>query len=259
MMKKIDRKIITAAIAATFAAAPVYAGGGALGGGATEWTQIANNAELMAQVGEAVQTTGNTLLGSTGIWEQLKQLAPEQVKEILRNVPVKDWELMSKAATTFTKSSSSYKDVSKILFEAVKVGQKAGVTPSEYLNIRADLATREGGIYRETFDREQEKLKNLVEVSSEIRRQGESLGQINTPVAGLQALAGQNIQIQSLLVGLNESTSKANALAADRAMKEKDSEARRAKAAAIAEEELLRACEKNQKFLSSTSGCRAKN
>ncbi len=60
-----------AAIALPLIARSAFAGGGALGGGATEWTQMLNNSELIALVGKSAEQVNNQIKQITQLAEQI--------------------------------------------------------------------------------------------------------------------------------------------------------------------------------------------
>ena len=61
-----------AAVAGTLAATTPVLGGGAAGGGATEWTQIMNNSELIALVGKSAEQVNNQIRQITQLAEQIQ-------------------------------------------------------------------------------------------------------------------------------------------------------------------------------------------
>lgn len=66
------RPAIVAAICYLVVAAPAAAGGGALTGGATEWTQILNNTELVGLVGQSTQQINNQITQITQLAQQIQ-------------------------------------------------------------------------------------------------------------------------------------------------------------------------------------------
>ena len=64
---------IIAILSCTIAATPAAAGGGgAIGGGATEWTQILNNSELIAMVGKSTQQINNQITQIAQLSQQIQ-------------------------------------------------------------------------------------------------------------------------------------------------------------------------------------------
>lgn len=197
---------------ALLAAATAHAGGGA-GGGASEATQLANNAELIAQVGEAVQTTSNTLMTAQSTMQQLRQLGPDVVSQ-MTGLPIDQVAKMAQAYEVMNKASGVYKDAAAVLAKAQADAQRLGITPSELLQMKADTAAAFGGQYKQAYDQEQAKLAKLADVSRDVAAQAATVQGIDANVKGIQVLATQNTKMQGQLASLNESISTANSLAA---------------------------------------------
>ena len=66
-----DAAAILTAAALTFSPCPADAGGGGLTGGATEWTQILNNGELVHLVGQSSQQINNQITQISQLAEQI--------------------------------------------------------------------------------------------------------------------------------------------------------------------------------------------
>ncbi len=176
-------------IAALAASSLAYAGGGATGG-ATEITQLLNKAELVAQVGESVQTTSNTLMSAQATMQQLRQLAPSTIAQ-MSGVPIDQVQKLANAYTVMSRSVGVYKDASDVLQKAADDSQRLGITPSELLRYKADAAYKHGGVYKQTYEQEQEKLARLGEVSKDVQQQAEQVKSIDANVKGIQFLAGK--------------------------------------------------------------------
>lgn len=189
------------------------AGGGAGGGTSTEITQLANNVELIAQVGEAVATTTNTLMTAQSTMQQLRQLGPELLSQ-LSGLPIEQVQKMAEAYEVMSKASDVYKDASAVLEKAKNDATKLGVLPSELLRMKADVAAAFGGQYKQVYEQEQAKLRRLADVSADVQKQAETVKGIDANVKGIQVLANQNVKMQAALASLNESVSTANTMAA---------------------------------------------
>ncbi|MHC2295098.1 P-type conjugative transfer protein TrbJ [Bradyrhizobium barranii subsp. barranii] len=66
------RGAAVAAMALPFMARSAFAGGGALSGGATEWTQMLNNSELVSLVGKSAEQVNNQIKQITQLAEQIQ-------------------------------------------------------------------------------------------------------------------------------------------------------------------------------------------
>lgn len=199
-----------AALAIPFAA---QAGGGAAGGGSTELTQLQNNTELIAQVGEAVNTTSNTLMTAQSTMQQLRQLSPDMLAK-MTGLPIDQVQKMAQAYEVMNKASGVYKDAAAVLEKARNDAINLNVSPSELLRMKAEVAAAYGGQYQQVYEQEQAKLRRLADVSADVQKQAETVKGIDANVKGIQVLANQNVKMQALLTGLNESISTANAMAA---------------------------------------------
>ncbi len=192
--------------------ASAHAGGGATGG-ATEVTQLLNHIELVAQVGEAVQTTSNTLMTAQATMQMLRQLSPDVVSQ-MTGLPIDQVEKMAEAYTVMSQATQVYQDAEAVLRKAQQDAARLKIPPSELLRYKAEAAYRHGGIYQQTYEQEQAKLKRLAEVSADVQRQAEEVKSIDANVKGIQFLAGQNVKMQAVLGLIGDSIHTANANAA---------------------------------------------
>lgn len=203
---------------------PVFAGGGGLTGGAMEHTQMMNNAELIAQVGEAASTTANTLQSAMGIVDQLRQFNPATIAK-MTGLPIKDVTAMANAYKTMSKAAVIYKDVAGMLNNHASAAQILKVGPQKFLEMKALLAKQEGGIHKQQYEQETAKLKQLQSIAGDVQEQATNLQRIDSTVGGVQFLASQNVKVQGLMVQLNDSVANANANAAQIAEAKKNQEA----------------------------------
>lgn len=205
---------------------PAHASG--LIAGATEFTQIANNIELIAQVGEATQTTANTLMTAQSTMQALRQLPESVVNEAMRGLPVEKVRAMADAYKVMSQATSVYKDAENVLRKAQYDAERLGITPSELLRHKANAAAQHGGIYLQTYEQEQEKLRRLAETSKEVQKQANTVKSIDSNVGGIQFLATQNVQMQASLADISSSIATANANAAREAAKKEEERERTA-------------------------------
>lgn len=190
--------------------------------GATEFTQIANNIELVAQVGEATQTTANTLMTAQSTMQMLRQLPESAMAGTMGGLPVDKVRAMADAYVVMNEATGVYKDAENVLRKAQYDAERLGMTPSELLRHKANAAAMHGGIYLETYNQEQAKLARLAKTSAEVQKQAETVRGIDANVAGIQFLATQNVQVQASLADISGSIATANANAALEAKKAKD-------------------------------------
>lgn len=234
------KHLILALSLALCASPHVHAGGGGLSGGALEITQLANNAELVASVSEAVQTTANTLMTARTTMQMLRNLPETLLSEVLGGLPIETVRAMADAYTVMSSAVSVYREAEDVLRQAKDTAERLNISPSELLRLKAEAAYRYGGVYKQTYENEQARLRRLAEVSKEVQKQAETIRKIDSQVSGIQMLASQNIQMQSMLAEIAHSIATANKNAAYAAEQEENTQGDRNKREAAALEELKR-------------------
>lgn len=197
------------------ASAPAHSSG--VVAGATEITQIMNNAELIAQVGEATQTTANTLMTAQSTMQMLRQLPASVIDEAMGGLPVEKVQAMADAYVVMSQATSVYKEAEEVLRKAALDAEQLGITPSELLRHKANAAAQHGGVYLQTYEQEQAKLARLAKTSAEVQKQANTVKSIDSNVGGIQFLASQNVQVQASLADIASSIATANANAANAA------------------------------------------
>lgn len=223
--------LIGLALAAFAVSVPAHAGGG-MTGGATEWTQIMNNTELVSQVGEAVNTTSNTLMTAQSTMQMLRQLPESVVNESMGGLPVEKVQAMADAYKVMSQATGVYRDAENVLRQAQADGQRLNVSPQQLLRMKAEAAYKYGGVYQTTYEQELAKLKRLAETSKDVQRQAEIVRGIDSNVGGIQTLASQNLKMQATLTDISSSiaTANANAALAAKQAQEKEGDAKNQKA-----------------------------
>lgn len=219
-------KTLTLTLAAALSL-PAHAGGGATGG-ATEVTQLLNHIELVMQVGEATQTTANTLQTAQATMQMLRQLSPDAIAQ-MTGVPIDQVEKMAEAYVVMSQATQVYNDAAGVLAKAQRDAERLNISPSELLRYKAEAAYKHGGIYQQTYEQEQAKLRRLAEVSKDVQKQAEEVKSIDANVKGIQFLASQNVAVQSILLKIADSIATANSDAARAAEKKKDEEGQAAR------------------------------
>lgn len=197
---------------------PAVAGGG-MTGGSTEITQILNHIELVSNVAEQVQTVANTLSSAQGIIQQLKQLNPTALAEMV-GLPVEAVQAMADAYQVFNNAQDVYQDAKNVLTQAVSDAKAIGANPWELLKLKSLLSQKYGGVYKQIFDQEQGKLKKLQDVSNDVQQQVSKIQKIDSNISGLQALASQNLNLQKLMIQLNQSIQTMNTTTANEKLEE---------------------------------------
>lgn len=219
------KHFITVAAVAAIATAPAAFAGGSMTGGATEWTQIANNTELIAQVSEAVDTTANTLMTAQQTMQMLRNLPETVVNELTAGLPVEKVQALASAYQTMTRAGNVYRDAVNVLEQAKREGENLKLKPADYLRYKAAAAQKLGGVYQQSYESEIAKLNRLSKTAADVQKQATTVRGINSNVGGLQALASQNMQVQALLGDISSSIAQANANAAMEAQRQAEREA----------------------------------
>ena len=106
----------------------------------------ANKAELIAQVGEAVQTTSNTLMTAQSTMQMLRQLPATVLDEALSGLPVDKVQAMADAYVVMNDAVQVYRDAEYVLRKAQQDAAMLGISPSELLRHKANAAAMHGGI-----------------------------------------------------------------------------------------------------------------
>lgn len=187
-----------------------FAGGG-MSGGAMESTQLMNNAELVAQVGESMQQTSNTLRTAFATMQQLRQLPPDMLEKVAGGVlkemdlSVADLKTMSNAYETFNKASSAYRDAAGVMRTAgsdlqrfERVGMSIPV--DKYLSMYIEKALRGGDAAAARMDAQIQTLQRAAGMSKAVQDSAAAVSKIDSSTAGLQMLAQQNLKTQQILI-----------------------------------------------------------
>lgn len=230
----VRRTVLGATAALVLTAAPTAHAGGATGG-ATEMTQMMNNTQLIAQVGEAVQTTSNTLMTAQTTMQQLRQLGPETIMK-LTGLPVEHVRAMADAFVVMDNAVGVYRDAENVLRQAERDAASLNVSPSDLLRLRSQVAYKYGGVYKTSYEADKAKLEALAKTAPQVSEQAAKISSIDANVKGLQFVANQNVQIQTYMHQLVESVATANMNAAAEAETRKAVESRLADEAAALEE-----------------------
>jgi hypothetical protein len=227
-------------VASIMLAVSAHAGGGGMSGGATEMTQLANHAELIAQVGQSVQTAANTLMTAQSTMQMLRQLPASVVNEAMSGLPVDKVKALADAYVAMSNSVKVYRDAEDVLRKAEQDAEMLHLTPSELLQHKATVAAVYGGVYKQAYDDEQNKLALLAKTAKDVQRQAEIVKTIDSNIGGIQFLASQNAQLQATLGDISSSIAKANMLAFEEAKKSQDAHSAYYASQAAADDELRR-------------------
>lgn len=210
-MNTVRTFILAAAIAAALGA-PQTAHSGAVVG-ATEFTQIANNIELIMQYAKQVQHVMYTVKQYETMLKQLKQLDPGKAKDLLKSLGLASIEEATKYLVHSTELSKTLtglnEDLSILYFEADRAhtvlrnlrSRGIEMDGATYLQGMAELARVKGAEYQ---TRHKNLTESLERAQNHIRRADQIVTdapKIESTVGGLAALQVSNGQ---MLVQLGE-------------------------------------------------------
>lgn len=202
------RKLIAAGIvAATVAtASPVALAGSVAGnGGATEVTQIMNNAELIESVAlnaESVATQAEQLITQANQYstmlQNLRQLPATAMSKILAGLP-SDVQRYAKLFKVATDLQTSATQAARVLTGAVDAAGRMKIDPSEYANQMLGAAQSRGGYWQQAVQHDMAALNEAQARGQAFIDYQRQVGDIDGNVSGMQTLAnGSSLMISEL-------------------------------------------------------------
>jgi len=208
--QRVTRLALSIAIAtACFMA--LSANAGTLTGGATEWTQIANNIQLVQSYVKQAETMKNTLESAAALKQQLQQLDPGTLSR-LDGTSLNQINSMVQMSSDLDRVISSGNAAVEVLQRNMANGQAAGMTPQEYLQTMSRLADERGDAYMKGYQSDQQAIQDLNNSAHDIQVAAASAPAITSEVGGMQALLKQGTQMQTQLVAINGAMREANGL-----------------------------------------------
>lgn len=190
--------------------------------GATEWTQIANNLELVMQYKEMVEQTITQVRQYEAQLKALRQLDKGRLEEMLRGVngvrvgeeildAVAESGMVHERLRSLAGNMQVLIKEGRNAMEVAKVLRERGfsVNPDDYISMMRQLAELEQDTYAErleSLDRAAEDAQHDIE---RVQRIAELSGDIETHVEGFGALLQSSAVISSQLAGLRQTMSAA--------------------------------------------------
>lgn len=207
---------ILAACSLTGSAGMALAAGGPMGG-ATEFTQLLNNAELAASVGKQAQMVNEQILSKitqidqlTTMQRNLQSLSSGDISQALGV-----YRQQKQAYTTLLRTVSQLRDSAsntRSVFDRRNQDFLAsGQTDlRNYIRYEAELAKRKGGVYKQRLDQDLGALDDLQARSVEFQRVADQTGAITGNLQGLQQLsqlsamqAGELMELKAAVISQN--------------------------------------------------------
>lgn len=194
-----------------------YVSAGAMAGGASEPTQIANNIELMMGLAESARQTSVQM---NQLHTQLKNVQGMGGLGAIENQMGLPSGSLSKAAEAagsiknlrytingISVDSESLSDRAKLLQAtyrgALKIYEKTGKLPSEVLEDVPNMKREEAQVYKEIASNTNKQIDGVVKDMDSINRQSQGISSITGNVKGLQFIAAQNVEINRSLKETN--------------------------------------------------------
>lgn len=196
--------------------APLPASAGALAGGATEITQLANEFQLIMSYVQQVEAAENTLASAKALKQQLKQMDPSTLAQ-LNGGAISQVEQLAQLDGALQNSQNKATEALGVLGSAITQIQQLKMSPSEYLQQRAQLAATQGGAYAASMQADQQKLQQLQSSIAELQQAASAAPGVTSNIQGFQQLLSSGTRVQAQLVSLNDSVTHANLLAAQEA------------------------------------------
>jgi hypothetical protein len=198
------------------------AGGGGVTGGSTEFTQLANKAELIASYAKHVETALNTLETAMATVENLRQL-PVSVVAKLSGAELSKLQTMASMYNRLSSIHQRTMNLANSMSRLKNMSVDMNISPRLMLQAKADAAATYGDIYREQF---QEETNNLTQLQKDINdfNNNQEFSKISSTVGGLGYLANQNVAMYNMLGNLNAAVTRANAIALSAHNYERDRE-----------------------------------
>jgi len=220
LSRRAHQRLIRAAavslVVAAQAGANVQAGTVAGNGGATEITQIMNHIELITNALNTANTVRNTLQTVVNLKAQLTQLNPQTIAQMV-GLPMDQINQLVGLYGQVNQVIGDYQQVQGLLQQATSESGYMNMTPLQYLQFRAQLAQRMGGVYMQSYLADQSKLSTLQQQAQQLQTMAAQIPGISSQVQGMQALQASNLQIASTMASLNQQMTQQNMIA----MKEK--------------------------------------
>ncbi|GIK44811.1 MAG: hypothetical protein BroJett012_07140 [Betaproteobacteria bacterium] len=215
MCKKHIIAVFALSFSLSFFPAPAMSGGGGLGGGATEATQMMNNAELVASYAKHAESVMVQINQYMTMLQNLQQLPASVLQEMFGSA-------FGDIAGTIGQYTQLYGRVSDLYTSARSVSQMLdmhgramddlNMQPQQYVNNMIALSRTNRDYFRSVEEDAHRRIGNLERDMSAVQTYAQSIPNVQGNIQGLQTIAQGNAQISGLLVGIQGSMATANAI-----------------------------------------------
>jgi P-type conjugative transfer protein TrbJ len=217
-MNKSSKSIVCIMTAAAVAMAPATSAlaGGRVGGGATEWTQLANNVELIASVSKQAQMVAEQIIS------KITQI--NQLQTMMTNLKQLPGQVISQSMAPYAEQLNAFRELqgavngirsaadnTRAMYENRGLDFNAsGKDVRSYIEFEVALAQRRGGVYKQRLDQDLAAMDQLRDRAANLRTVAQRTASITGNVEGLQQLgqlsamsAGELMEIKAAILAQN--------------------------------------------------------
>lgn len=190
---------------ALFKFASAFAGSMGGFGGATEITQLLNNAELVASVAKQAEMVQQNIQAQITRLQNLAQMPSELIRETIApyTQQVENFRSLYSAVTDLQQAAQS---TSQLFSSAMSEMSSANLKPSQWLSALSSLAKSQGGAYRTQLNRDINAISALAKRAQNLQDIQSKIPGVTGNVQGLQmlnqqtnVLAGEMIDLHALV------------------------------------------------------------
>lgn len=192
-----------------------HSGGGALTGGATEFTQMANNALLSGQLSEQItmvaETTQSRITQANQyatMTQNLRQIQPGDLSRAFSPYEVAQFEQLLGSIRALEQSANTVRNV--VDRRGTEYERSGFSDPAKYLAYERALADQRGGVYKQRLDQDIAALDGMRQRHQEFTRVMQRTSSVTGNVEGLQHLAqvsamttGELMEIKAAILSQN--------------------------------------------------------
>lgn len=227
------KKILLMSTVVLVNAAPALASGGGSvmgNGGASEMTQLMNNTELVASVGQQADMVATQIqqyvLQQVQARIQQQNMTQLPFNQVVQNLgPYRGMvaPYLSALDVTTQLRDSSYR-ASSLMSGEISTMTRLGMNPQTYTSNMIQLSKEQGGYYKQSLD-------NTTNAMQDVQKRGEALAQmhdqipgIDSNIKGMQTLATSNMQMTGEMQNMNATLLQMKAQSEMEAVKQKSTD-----------------------------------
>lgn len=190
---------------ALFKSASAFAGSVAGFGGATEITQLLNNAELVMSVAQQAQMVEQNIQAQITRLQNLAQVPGDLINQTIApyTAQIDQFRSLYSAVSELQQAAQS---TSQLFGSAMSEMSSANLKPSQWLSALSSLAKSQGGVYRTQLNRDMNAISMLAKRAQNVQDIQSKIPGVTGNVQGLQmlnqqtnVLAGEMIDLHALM------------------------------------------------------------